>query len=255
MPIAYSISGSGDVAILFLHGGLADRSFWAGQHAAFCEHYTVVAPDLAGHGESGAREQWGIPQCAQDVVAVIERENLDGVIVVGNSLGGAVAIEAAAMIGRRAIGVVGVDTFHDLNPHMDPAQAQELAETWRRDFSGSLDRMLRTLLHADAAPAFLADIRDRMAKASVDTVCAMFRSFGGYDMRPACRLLKVPVRCINGDLFPTNVQAGREIVPDFDAVILPHTGHYPMLESPDVFNRSLAEVAAAMTGSHTEGRR
>jgi sigma-B regulation protein RsbQ len=51
--------------------------------------------------------------------------------------------------------------------------------------------------------------------------------------------LKVPIRCINGDKFPLNQEAIRRVVPDFDAVVLPHIGHYPMLECPEEFNRQL----------------
>jgi pimeloyl-ACP methyl ester carboxylesterase len=51
--IAYTVSGAADTAFVFVHGGLADRSFWDGQHAAFAERFHVIALDLAGHGESG----------------------------------------------------------------------------------------------------------------------------------------------------------------------------------------------------------
>jgi pimeloyl-ACP methyl ester carboxylesterase len=246
VPICYSTSGAGSAAILFIHGGLADRSFWDGQHVALNKRFTVVALDLAGHGDSGQRQFWGIQQCAKDVVSVIEAEHLNHVILVGNSLGGPVAIETAALLGARALGVIGVDTFQDLNPHMDAAWAREQAEAWRCDFQGSMDRMVKALFHPDAPPSLVADVKRRMSATSVDTACAMFLSFGGYDLRPAARRLHVPVRCINGDLFPTDVIGGRGVITDFDAVVLPHAGHYPMLESPNVFNRSLAEVAEGM---------
>jgi pimeloyl-ACP methyl ester carboxylesterase len=37
------------------------------------------------------------------------------------------------------------------------------------------------------------------------------------------------------------------IKPDFDAVIMKHMGHYPMLERPDEFNRLVAETIASLT--------
>lgn len=46
----------------------------------------------------------------------------------------------------------------------------------------------------------------------------------------------------NGDLFPPNIDANRKFLADFDAVVLPHTGHFPMLKRPDEFNRRLAEL-------------
>ena len=244
VPIAYTISGAGSVALVFLHGGLADRTFWNGQHSAFSDRFAVVAPDLAGHGESGARTAWGLRECAKDVVAVIEAERLERVILIGNSLGGAVALETAALIGGRALGVIGVDTFHDLNPHIDGAAARELAERWRRDFSGALQEMIRKLFHPDAPAEVVSDVEHRMSKTSVDTVCAVFLSFGDYDMRVPARQLRAPLRCINGDLWPVNIQGVREIVSDFEVTVLPHTGHFPMLESPDAFNRALSAMVS-----------
>jgi len=244
--IAYSVSGMAEVALLLIHGGLADRTFWDGQHSALSEQFRVIALDLAEHGDSGSnRQEWGILPFAHDVTAVIEAEKLQSVVLVGNSLGGTVGIEAALLARERALGVVGVDTFHDLGRRIDPTWAREQAEAWRRDFGGALAQMLRALFHSDADPSLVARVRRGMSKMSVETVSAMFLSLAGYDTGASARQLRIPVRCINGDLFPTNTPASRKVVSDFDAVVLPHTGHFPMLENPGEFDCKLAHFAAA----------
>jgi pimeloyl-ACP methyl ester carboxylesterase len=94
---------------------MADRSFWDGQHTAFAERFRVIALDLAGHGESGQnRREWGIPQFGRDVAAVMDAEDVLKAVLIGNSLGGPAAIEAALLAGARAVAVIGVDTFHDM---------------------------------------------------------------------------------------------------------------------------------------------
>lgn len=244
VAISYSVAGDADTALLFLHGGLADHSFWDGQMAAFRDRFRVVAPDLAGHGQSGRnRAKWGIAAFAQDALAVLDAERIERVILVGNSLGGAVAIEAGAIAGKRVLGVIGVDTFHDFGRVVDPSEAAVQAEAWRNDFEGSLERMLKALFHADADPALVADVRRRMRHTSTDTVYAIFRSFAGYDTAASARGLRVPVRSINGDLFPTDVGAIRKVVADFDLIVMPDAGHFPMLERPEEFNWLLARVA------------
>jgi len=60
------------------------------------------------------------------------------------------------------------------------------------------------------------------------------------------RRLTVPLRAINGDIYPTDVEGVREIKPDFEAVIMTHVGHYPMLERPEEFNRHAAAVVAEL---------
>ena len=74
----------------------------------------------------------------------------------------------------------------------------------------------------------------------------MFLGMAGYDEAAAVRRLQAPLRAINGDLYPTDIEANRKIKPDFDAVIMKHMGHYPMLERPDEFNRLVAETVASL---------
>ena len=74
----------------------------------------------------------------------------------------------------------------------------------------------------------------------------LFMSLAGYDYAASARKLAVPLRAINGDLFPTDVEAVRRIKADFDAVIMKHVGHYPMLERPVEFNRHVGDVAEGL---------
>jgi pimeloyl-ACP methyl ester carboxylesterase len=241
--IAYSVSGAAETALIFIHGGMSDRSFWDGQHAAFAERFRVIALDLAGHGEYGqSRQELGIPQFGRDVAAVMDAECVSRTVLIGNSLGGPAAIEAALLTGTRVLAVIGVDTFQDMGRTMDRIQMCEMAEAWRRDFNGSMDQMLDMLLYPDTEPSLYKEIRRRMSRMPLEAIWSMFRCFGGYDTGAPGRKLLVPVRCINGDRFPTDIVAIRRVLADFDAVVLPHTGHYPMLECPDEFNRALGEI-------------
>jgi len=96
-------------------------------------------------------------------------------------------------------------------------------------------------------PSLYQNIRQRMSRMPLESISAMFRSFGGYDTGESAKKLRVPVRGINGDRFQTEIPATRSALPDFDAVVLPHTGHYPMLECPDEFNRRLAEILQSLS--------
>jgi pimeloyl-ACP methyl ester carboxylesterase len=248
VTIVYSATGAGDTALVFIHGGLADRSFFAGQLRAFAGRYRVIALDLAGHGESGAnRTKWGIPEFGADVKAVVDAEKLKRVILFGNSLGGPTAIEAALLLGGRVIGVVGIDTFQSLDYRITAEEARQRAEAFRNDYSGSVKQMVRTLFHPDADPALLADVERRMSRSSPEAAYSMFVSLAGYDQAGPARRLTAPLRAINGDLYPTDIQALRKVKADFDAVVMKHMGHYPMLERPDEFNRHVAAVVEELS--------
>lgn len=144
-----------------------------------------------------------------------DAEELNHIILFGNSLGGPVAIEAALLMPGRVLGVVGVDTFQRLDYRATPEETRQRAEA-------------------------------RMQKTPPAVAYEMFLSFGGYDSA-AARRLSVPLRAINGDLYPTDVAACRAIKADFDVIIMPHMGHYPMIERPAEFNAHVDSVVAALT--------
>jgi len=242
--IVYSASGSGPVALVFIHGGLANRTFWDEELRGFASRYRVIAPDLPGHGESGSNPQkWGIPEFGADVRAVVEAEGIKRAILFGNSLGGPVAIEAALLLPGKALAVVGVDTFQRLDYAMPPEQARERAEAFRRDYAGNMKQMVRELFHPDADPAIVADAERRMAGTSPETAYRLFLSLAGYNPAESARRLQVPLLAINGDLYPTDIAGNRQIKPDFEVLVMKHMGHYPMLERPGEFNQLVAKLA------------
>ena len=69
-----------------------------------------------------------------------------------------------------------------------------------------------------------------------------FCRYPATDQIGSARKLAVPLRAINGDLHPTDVEAVRRTKLDFRAVILKGTGHYPMLERPEEFTGHVAVV-------------
>jgi pimeloyl-ACP methyl ester carboxylesterase len=248
VTIVYSVAGAGNTALVFVHGGLADRTFFDGQLKAFAGRYRVITLDLAGHGESGAnRAKWGLPKFGADVKAVVDAENLKRVILLGNSLGGPAAIDAALLLPGRVVGVVGIDTFHSLDHSITPEDARQRAGAFRADYSGSVKNMMKMLFHVDADPALIAETERRMQRTSPVAAYNMFMSLAGYDQAASARRLAVPLRAINGDLYPTEVDAVRKVKADFDAVAMKHMGHYPMLERPDEFNRHVAEVVQELS--------
>ena len=112
VPIHYDVQGNGPPALLFVHGWCCDHHVWDGQVDHFAPHYTVVRPDLAGHGASGRdRAHWTMEAFGGDVAAVVEQLGLDQVVLIGHSMGGAVIVEAARRLPDAVIGLVGADTW------------------------------------------------------------------------------------------------------------------------------------------------
>lgn len=259
VTIVYSVAGSADAALVFVHGGMADRTFYDGQLAAFSDRYRVIAVDLAGHGESGTnRTSWGLPAFGGDVRAVVDAEKPRRVVLFGNSLGGPAVVEAALQMAAandpvRVAGVVGVDTFQDVGHPDTPEYAkaarayiEQRTEAFRTDYRAAMHAMVKMLFHPDADPALVQATEQRMLKTPQTVAAGIMNAQLGYDVNASARRLAVPLRAINGDLFPTDIDAARRVKPDFDAIVMKHMGHYPMLERPEEFNRNVEAVVQAL---------
>jgi pimeloyl-ACP methyl ester carboxylesterase len=105
VEINFDVLGDGKPALVFVHGWSNDRSIWDSQISYFSKKYKVVAVDLPGFGKSGNnRRNWTVPAFGGDVAAVIEKLDLDNVVLVGFSLGGPVVIETENKIPRSYLG-------------------------------------------------------------------------------------------------------------------------------------------------------
>jgi pimeloyl-ACP methyl ester carboxylesterase len=103
---AYVKTGSGP-ALLLLHGLACDHSTWEPVIESLSRHYTVIAPDLLGHGESAKpRADYSVGGYAngmRDLLTVLE---VDTVTVVGHSFGGGVAMQFAYQYPERTERIV-----------------------------------------------------------------------------------------------------------------------------------------------------
>ena len=98
-------------ALIFIHGAAAHANWWDFIAPFFTEHYFVIAPHLSGMGNSDHRDAYSSPIFARDVMGVYEQLNLDNrTLVVGHSLGGAVALTLAAEQGQRLRAAVMIDS-------------------------------------------------------------------------------------------------------------------------------------------------
>src|SRR5512141_2448157 len=144
LELAYVARGAGDPALVFVHCGNCRLEMWSETLDAFAGEHRVVALDLAGHGRSGAnRERFSIASDGADVAALVEHLALPHVILVGNSLGGPVALEAARRLGpQRVFGVVAVDTLQNVElEYPEDAWRAQLA-AFEKDFGAACDAMM-----------------------------------------------------------------------------------------------------------------
>src|SRR5207245_9632723 len=86
------------------------------------------------------------------------------------------------------------------------------------------------------APSTPAAVKERVigqaTSAPPEIALAALSAVLTYDPIPALRQTRAPIRAIDSDLTPIDLEANRKYAPQFDAAIMTGAGHTPMLEAP-----------------------
>src|SRR5947207_3212334 len=117
--VIYRIAGDGPPVVL-IHGMVNSSKHWERVALRLADRYTVIAPDLLGHGDSAAvRGDYSLGAHAasiRDLLAVI---GIDRATVVGHSLGGGVAMQFFYQFPQRVDRLVLVSSGglgHEVSP-------------------------------------------------------------------------------------------------------------------------------------------
>jgi pimeloyl-ACP methyl ester carboxylesterase len=250
--IEYRIFGSGEPAVILVHGWASDANYWQEQFEALKARYTVVAVNLAGHGGSGSnRNDWSIQNYASDVAAVAKEIPNEHLVLVGHALGATVALAAVPLIGPRVTGVIAVDALRSVGE--PPMSAQEVARRvapFRGDFVGETRKLVtESLFRRDANRVLVQKVAYDMSLEPPAVAVPSLQSLLSLDLAPLLPAIHVPVYAINSDLLPTDAARIRKSLPNFTLDVLDHSGHFLMLEDPARFNPLLLKDLAAITAA------
>ena len=244
IPIHYSVTGKGDPALVFIHCWGCNRGFWENQVAEFSKTNRVVTIDLPGHGESGAgRKNWTIESYGDDVKTVVTKLGLKRVVLVGSSMGAPIALEAAKRMPGNVAAIVPVDSLQNVEVSITPEQLDAVIKQMTADYKGATTGLLNQFFFSPTTPeAVKTRVTNEALSREPVTAVAILKGIFAYKPGPTLKELKMPIKAINADLNPTMLEINRKYAPQFDAVIIKGTGHYPMLEDPARFNQMLAEI-------------
>jgi len=244
MPMACDCRGQGEPLLLFIHGWTCRRDYWQPQLAFFEEHHKVAAPDLPGHGNSkaGDRQHWSVATFGLDIAAVARALAPERLILIGHSMGGAVALEAARRLGDMVAAVVLVDTFVIDYGGLSAETIQAIAAPFEADFSSAIAGLVEQTSTA-ATPALLKErLVCEMSAADPAWALPVWRDLLAWDPGPAFEELRVPIHAVNGALIPDS--ARERCAPFVRETVIPGAGHFLQMEDPAGFNRVLDGVLA-----------
>jgi len=247
--LEYRVFGRGEPAVMLVHGWCENADYWHAQFDALKSRYTVVALDLAGHGASGAnRTDWSIANYAADVATIARQIPNPHLVLVGHSMGADVALAAAPSIGARVIGVIAVDALRSVGmPPLTAGEIEAKVAPFRADFVGATRALVSDqLFEKGADPLLVQKVAYDMSLRSGAVAVPTLEKLLAFDLAAVLPSVHVPVYAINSDLAPTDAARIRKSLPDFTLDVLPHSGHFLMLEAPASFNPLLLKDIDAL---------
>jgi len=239
--ITYGISGEGDITVVFVHCWTCNHEFWRPQIEYFSSKYKVVWLDLAGHGLSDSnRKEYTMPAFGNDVAAVVNKIRGKNVVLVGHSMGGPVAIEAAKILGDKVIGIVGVDTFY--TPFEYPKSEKEIGgfvKPFENDFKGTSEKLVRSMFTSKADKELITSIVKQMSVANSGmAISAMYEIFRWNVLNVPSELDKQSKKLRNINGAPT----GEEKALHRSVNLISGVGHFVAQVKPNEFNKVLNKI-------------
>ncbi|MEZ8739580.1 MULTISPECIES: alpha/beta fold hydrolase [Photobacterium] len=249
--IAYSTCGGGETALIFIHGWSLDSRLWQNQLGYFSPQYQVLTMDLAGHGNSSFnRKEYTMVAFANDIKAVVEKEQLDSVILIGHSMAGGVIAEAAKLMPKKVKSIIGVDTSQNVALAFAQSDLDAMTKPFEDDFQKGMSVFVKDSLPKDVNTELLHWVTQDMVSAPPAIAINQFRHYlGQYVSGKASQVyesVNVPVVLVNARLWPTNSEENKKHIKDYSIYYIEGSGHFPMLEKPNEFNTILMEAVKSV---------
>jgi pimeloyl-ACP methyl ester carboxylesterase len=241
----YEEAGSGSPIVL-IHGFSADSRVWDFQFEAFAQQYHVIRLDLRGHGISDAPDGQAYSY-ADDLNALLEHLQIPQASIVGQSMGGGIAIDFALAYPHKTSSLVLVDSTLD---------GYEWSEDWNQSWLpiyrqfGTAGASAATPLLA-AHPLFTPGFRQPVVK---DRLTKIMSEYSGWHLLHDDPIIENDPPAIQrlGQIHaPALVLVGELSLPDFHSisailaqeipnarkVVLEDVGYVAPMEAPEQFNQ------------------
>ncbi len=269
------ISGRGPV-LLLLHGTGASTHSWRGLFPLLFERFTMIAPDLPGHGFTSAAsaEQLSLPGMASAVMALLKELEMQPDFIAGHSAGAAIALRMCldTMVTPRAVVSINgaLRPFGGMAAQLFPARARLLAfnpfvqrfVAARAEDKAAVTRMIEgtgSRLDAEGLELY------RRLFSTRSHVAAALGMMASWDLEALQRdlpLLTLPLTLIVGEtdkaVPPEDARTVRRQLPHAVILSMRGAGHLCHEERPEEAARMIMEafdVASATSDQQTPVRR
>ncbi len=236
------ISETGDKPVLmFLHGAGSTNEVWQAQWLYFKDRAKVIIPDLPGHGGSSGNSHDDIDTYANTVVELADKLHLEKFILIGHSMGGAIAQRIAILHPELLAGLVLVATGAKLKVM---PQVFSAIETDYKQYVGL------------ASTFSMSTSADRQTRSAFENILSHAQSQAAYNDFTACNrfdamdrigTIKTKTLIIAGDKdMMTPVKYAlylNQKIKDSRLETINDAGHMVMMEKPGEVNKAIERFA------------
>ncbi len=275
--VAYWTGGDGPV-ILLVHGMAGSSATWNHVMPELTKRFTVVAPDLLGHGESAKpRGEYSLGAHADMLRDLLNALGHDRATFVGQSFGGGVVMQVAYQYPERCERLALVNSgglgreVHPLLRALTATGAEQVLSLACTPAARAVGSWVATWLNRAgmrATPAGQEIWRSYASLADADARRAFFQTLravvdlGGQKVGAADRLYlaaQIPTLIVWGARDPfipvRHAVAAHEAIPGSRLEIFEDVGHYPHCEAPARFVEVLVDFMTSTAPARVSERR
>jgi pimeloyl-ACP methyl ester carboxylesterase len=246
MPVAFHLYYFANEAdnflrppVILIHGAGGHHLYWPPQIRRLHDQ-RVFAVDLSGHGKSGGIGYHTIEDYAGEVIEFMASLGLNSAVLVGHTMGGAIALEAGTRFPSRLLGLCLVGSGAKL-----PVAPEILRNTSDPSTFSAAIGLIRHLSFADETSPRLRELAaQRMAETRPSVLHGDFLACSAFDATGQLSQVAVPTLILCGaeDRMtpPRFSEFLHKNIVGAQLEIIARAGHMVMLEQPDLVADKLA---------------
>lgn len=244
----YEDLGSGELAVVFLHGWCEAGSSWSETVADLRDEFRCIVPDMRGHGLSGQPLDccYSPEALSNDIIALCAELRIAHPVLVGHSFGGFLAATVASRYAGFARAIVVEDQPLDLRAFATQMRAAEGLIRSPETHMAFRSQLFASMISSEMPPESRALIEELKFSTPVEVGLALWAAL--FELTPdeiAARsdelmaaLANQPSCLIDGQRVPGYYESVQQFAPKAARGIL-DCGHWVHLEKPKEFQAAL----------------